>query len=355
MTLTSVRAAHLLGDRKGKNEKGIGQLWGECRSGLVGLCCPRKKKEEGWGERPLCLFDFHLLCLRSRRSTQPSPPLHSLLTGGEGGHCDVTCVFGRVGAGRHLLDLIGNARFHIKKKKERKSRVSANYTLITLARAQKAAVVNVRRRSVASCTSSPFWSLPLINASHQSQSFFCLVTLYLASSSNVNSLIKVPAKWNNWSRYTFYLFIFRILPFCIKAFFFFLDSVAEPRPQPSPILAVCEGAEGAVGWKGRRSGPRLWFSVLTPTDRRGFGERVWWWKSNVVCLQGTGGSTTYSPPPSPTSSLPLSSPTSSPLLDSSCLSSADSLGERSSSCLRLSFLSPSLLCVRQKCFLVRSQ
>lgn len=41
-------------------------------------------------------------------------------------------------------------------------------------------------------------------------------------------------------------------------------------------------------WKcrGKEPRPRLWFNMHTPTDQ-GLGECMCWWKSNVLCLQGT--------------------------------------------------------------------
>lgn len=38
--------------------------------------------------------------------------------------------------------------------------------------------------------------------------------------------------------------------------------------------------------QGREPGPRLWFNAHTPMDQ-GLGECMCWWKSNVLCLQGT--------------------------------------------------------------------
>lgn len=36
----------------------------------------------------------------------------------------------------------------------------------------------------------------------------------------------------------------------------------------------------------KEAGPRLWFNTHTPMDQ-GLGECMCWWKSNVLCLQGT--------------------------------------------------------------------
>lgn len=38
--------------------------------------------------------------------------------------------------------------------------------------------------------------------------------------------------------------------------------------------------------QGKEPGPRLWFNTHTPMDQ-GLGECMCWWKSNVLCLQGT--------------------------------------------------------------------
>lgn len=138
------------------------------------------------------------------------------------------------------------------------------------------------------------------------QPLFCLVTLLLASLLNLISLIIVPMKWWMWKNVTLILFLCHIqacfsVPcrLCYSVWFMrcmhisatvylylsaLFDSILwvcglYEFTMPS-ILTVCNI------WAGKGLGPRLWFNVHTPMDQ-GLGECMCWWKSNVLCLQGT--------------------------------------------------------------------
>lgn len=244
---------------KEKKEKGIGQLWGERCPGLVRFYCPLKKKKKRWSEHPFCL-DW-LLCLCSHLSTlsshpssslgcwRPAKPLlsYSVLIGSLDSCCDVTC--GGEGVKGTLSDLISHARFVVK------TPASANYTLITLARAQRAVwcrVVNVRRRS---CPATPPPPGPRAHKppSPQSQALFCLVTLLLASSLNLNSPIKAAVKWKNWTQFSFLCFFGLLLLFmCICQHFLTAspsvrasyESAATPAILTLCNIWKCRGNEG---------------------------------------------------------------------------------------------------------------
>lgn len=143
--------------------------------------------------------------------------------------------------------------------------------------------------AVVSCS-----SLSVCGLINPPQPLLCLLTLLLSSSW---SLIIVSYNVNMW------LFL-SSCPAPAVLLCLFLCHVCTSL---SRCLFVFVGSfwQHLVGWwliwvhhglhsysmqymrvQGNEPGPRLWFNTHTPTDR-GLGESMCWWKSNVLCLQGT--------------------------------------------------------------------
>lgn len=158
--------------------------------------------------------------------------------------------------------------------------------------------------AVMSCSSSAVSKL----VNPPPQPLFCLVTLLLASSLNLISLIIVPMKWWMWKNVTLILFLCHIqacfsVPrrLCYSVWFMRRTHIALPL-----FVSICRqfltASRGFVAYMslpcppflqyaiyesaGKGPGPRLWFNVHTPMDQ-GLGECMCWWKSNVLCPQGT--------------------------------------------------------------------